>query len=396
MNNKFYYLSFAYLLSSTALSNFLLVQQHITINILSSPELVGILLAVNFLPKVIFIPIGGYIADRYSKRALLSGTTFARVILLLGASYFSYIDSLTINQLYIISFIFGILDAVFIPTANSCLPYFVNHESLHKANSIFSACNQLGVIIGPLLISILIDKFSLTYALIATVIILIVCSFTSLLLLIDSVPSNKIVENPLKGILSGFSLINKLNLVQDLGFLAATSFFFTGVLIVLTPLLAAINFGSSAKYIGSLNAIYGVGVIAFSLFTQLVKISSKVSLFTAAIMLSILIIILSRTTSYIFSSMIYFLFGFIVSWINVSILTNLQQRSPKEQIGKAIALAVFASQVCLPFSFGLISLLIEMNFTAPDITFSYGIGFVLVSMGIAYIRHSFNIKALRE
>ena len=396
MNNKFYYLSFAYLLSSTALSSFLLVQQHITINILSSPELVGILLAVNFLPKVIFIPIGGYIADRYSKRALLSGTTFARVILLLGASYFSYVDSLTINQLYVISFIFGILDAVFIPTANSCLPYIVNYEQLHKANSIFSACNQLGVIIGPLLISVLIDKFSLTNALITTVVILIICSLSSLLVLTDSVSRINTVENPIKSILSGFSVIKKLNLAQDLGFLAITSFFFTGVLIVLTPLLAVINFGSSAKYIGSLNAIYGVGVIVFSLFTQLVKSSSKVSLFTATIMLSILIIILSRTTNYIYYSAIYFLFGFVVSWINVSILTNLQQRSPKEQIGKTIALAVFASQVCLPFSFGLISLLTEIDFTAQDITLGYGIGFMILSMVIAYIRHSFNLRALRE
>ncbi|MCA2017405.1 MFS transporter [Vibrio tritonius] len=396
MNSKFYWLSAAHLLSSTALSSFLLIQQYITNNVLSSPELVGILLAVNFLPKVVFIPIGGYIADRYSKRALLFNTTFTRVALLVWAAYFSYVGGLGMEQLYVISFMFGILDAIFIPTANSCLPYIVANKKLHKANSIFSACYQLGVIIGPLVISTLIDGFSLTNALISTVIILIFCSFATLQVLIEPVKKNVLVEGPVRGILSGYEVIKKINMAQDLGFLTITSFFFIGVLTVLTPSLAAINFGSNAKYIGSLNAIYGVGIIAFSLFAQLSKSSLKVNLFTATMLLSILIMMLSQTTTYIFSSLIYFICGFIISWINVSVITNAQKRSPRDLVGKTIALIVFSSQVCLPLSFGLISLLIKMNFTATDITLIYGVGFMILSVVVAYIRHSFNIKALRE
>ncbi|MBF9003125.1 MULTISPECIES: MFS transporter [Vibrio] len=396
MNSKFYWLSAAHLLSSTALSSFLLIQQYITTNVLSSPELVGILLAVNFLPKVVFIPIGGYIADRYSKRALLFNTTFLRIILLLWAAYFSYAGSLAMEQLYVISFVFGILDAIFIPTANSCLPYIVSNKKLHKANSIFSACYQLGVIIGPLVISILIDDFSLTDALISTVIILIICSLATLQVLTEPVSQNGLVEGPVKSILSGYEVIKKINMAQDLGFLTITSFFFIGVLTVLTPSLAAINFGSNAKYIGSLNAIYGVGIIAFSLFAQFSKSSLRVSLLTATMMLSILIIMLSQTTTYILSSIIYFICGFIISWVNVSVITTAQQRSPKELVGKTIALIVFSSQVCLPLSFGLISLLINLNFSVPDITLIYGIGFMILSVVVAYIRHSFNIKALRE
>lgn len=396
MNSKFYWLSAAHLLSLTALSSFLLIQQYITINVLSSPELVGILLAVNFLPKVVFIPIGGYIADRYSKRALLFGTTFARIILLVWASYFSYIGNLTLGQLYVISFVFGILDAIFIPTANACLPYIVDHEQLHKANSIFSACYQLGVIIGPLLVSTLIDEFSLTNALISTVVILIICSFATLRVLIE--PSERIssVEGPIKSIISGYAVMKKINMAQDLGFLTITSFFFIGVLTVLTPLLASINFGTDAKYIGALNAIYGFGIITYTFFTQFSKSSSKVSLYMATMTLAILIIILSKTTAFVTSSIVYFISGFIISWINVYVLTNVQQRSPKEMIGKLIALIVFSSQVCLPLSFGLISLFIKMKFTAPDITFIYGVGFVILSSIVAYIRHSFNLRALRE
>lgn len=396
MNSKFYWLSAAHLLSQTALSSFLLIQQYITINVLSSPELVGILLAVNFLPKVVFIPIGGYIADKYSKRSLLFGTTFSRIILLIWASYFSYIGALTLEQLYIISFIFGILDAIFIPTANACLPYIVTHAQLHKANSIFSACYQLGVIIGPLLVSTLIDEFSLTNALISTVAILIMCSFASLRVLIVQSEGGVSVEGPFKSILSGYAIMRKINMAQDLGFLTITSFFFIGVLTVLTPLLASINFGSDAKYIGILNAIYGFGIITYTFFTQFTKSLTKVSLYIATMMLAIMIIILSKTTTFLASSVIYFISGFIISWINVYVLTNVQQRSPKEMIGKSIALIVFSSQVCLPLSFGLISLLIKMNFSAPDITFIYGIGFVILSSIVAYIRHSFNLRALRE
>ena len=396
MNSKFYWLSAAHLLSSTALSSFLLIQQYITTNVLSSPELVGILLAVNFLPKVIFIPIGGYIADRYSKRALLFNTTFARVLLLAWAVYFSFEGSLAMEHLYVISFVFGILDAIFIPTANSCLPYIISNNKLHKANSIFSACYQLGVIIGPLVVSILIDDLSLTDALIATVIILIICSLATLGVLTEPVKQNVLREGPISSILSGYDVIKKINMAQDLGFLTITSFFFIGVLTVLTPSLAAINFGSNAKYIGSLNAIYGAGIIAFSLFAQFSKSSLKASLFTATMMLSVLIIMLSQTKTYILFSAIYFICGFIISWVNVSVITTAQQRSPKELVGKTIALIVFSSQVCLPLSFGLISLLIKMNFSAADITLVYGIGFMILSVVVAYIRHSFNIKALRE
>ena len=395
MNRRFFWLSAAYLLSSTALSSFLLIQQHITINILSSPSLVGILLAVNFLPKVVFIPIGGVIADKYGKRLLLVSTTIARVFLLSGACYFSFNNNLTINVLYLISFIFGMLDAIFIPTANSCLPYLVNKNKLHKANSTFSACNQIGVIIGPLLVSFIIDNISLNYALIITITLLVTCSLASIGVSI-TIPTSKgkTIEN--NTISSSIRVIKELKLGQDLGLLAIASFFFTGVLVVLTPLLSSVNFGDSAKYIGALNATYGIGVIIFSIFSQIKKGNSKLTLVTAVYSLSGLIILLSTTKNYIIVSGIYFCFGFIVSWINVTVMTNLQRRSPKDLIGKTIALAVFASQVCLPISFGLISVLTNLDVSAHRITLFYGIGLLSFSLAIAYIRHSFTIKALNE
>lgn len=395
MNRRFFWLSAAYLISSTALSSFLLIQQHITINILSSASLVGILLAVNFLPKVIFIPIGGVIADKYGKRLLLVSTTIARVLLLCGACYFSYKNNLTINLLYFISFIFGILDAIFIPTANSCLPYLVNKDKLHKANSTFSACNQIGVIIGPLLVSFIIDNISLNYALIVTTLLLVTCSLTSIGVSI-TIPTNEKKTTKNNSISSSLNVIKELNLGQDLGLLAVASFFFTGVLVVLTPLLSAVNFGGSAKYIGALNAIYGIGVIVFSIFSQIKKSTSKFTLSIAVYSLAGLIILLSTTQNYIFVSIIYFFFGFIVSWINVTVMTNLQRRSPKDLIGKTIALAVFASQACLPISFGLISLLTNFDVSAHQITLFYGIGLLSLSLAIAYIRHSFTIKVLNE
>ena len=394
MKKDFYFLSIAYLLSSTALSSFLLIQQFITLDQFGKPELVGVLLAINFLPKVVFVPVGGYIADKYSKKLLLILTTISRIALLALTLYLSTSANLLIYQLYFISFAFGLLDALFIPTANACLPYLVEKPLLHKANSIFTASNQMGVILGPLFISFIIDYLSIDVGLATTNLILIACIIFTSLITFKHI-SNIDDSNQPSGILSGIRVIKGLKFGYDLGLLASTSFFFTGVLVVLTPILASDNFGDGAKYIGALNATFGVGVIAFSIVAQLVSLPKNITLYSAIVTLSLLIIGLSQTKSGFTITPIYFLLGIIISWINVTVMTNLQRNSPKEMVGKTIAVAVFISQACLPFSFGLISLLTKWGFSSHELTLLYGLGLITCSTLIKFLGYSVKKQAFR-
>ncbi len=394
MKKEFYFLSIAYLFSSTALSSFLLIQQYITLDKLGKPELVGLLLAVNFLPKVFFVPIGGYIADKYSKKRLLILTTTFRILLLFLTLYLSLNNNLFIIQLYFISFSFGLLDALFIPTANACLPYLVDKIALHKANSIFTAANQLGVILGPVLLSYIIDYMSISSGLLSTTIILFICLIFISLITIKHVTRNNI-NSKSNSLISSIKVIKSLNFGYDLGLLASTSFFFTGVLVVLTPLLASDNFGDGAKYIGGLNATFGIGVIAFSVITQIVSLPQNITLYSATVSLSLLIVGLSQARTGYSVTPIYFLLGVIISWINVTVMTNLQRNSPKEMIGKTIAVAVFISQMCLPFSFGLISLLTNCGFSSHELTLLYGVGLMSCSTIIKFLGYSVKKQAFR-
>jgi len=383
-------LSLFNLLSSMSLSAFLLMQQHSLISIFNQPTQMGILLSIGFIPRIFLMPLGGLVADKYEKRILLLYVNYLRLATFCLLVIYFHLDNINLMMIYISTFIVGSLDAFQVPVVNAMLPRLVPKQGLYKANTLLSASSQLGLVSGPFISGFILDRYPLTMALILNVIaIAIAC------ICIHCLPSVAIyAKQKKKGIIEGLSegvaIIRQFSFGHQLVLLAVLNFIFNGVLIAITPLWVQQIFDYQASLVGVLNATFGFGVVLLSIRAIVSKNKVNAPLIVKACLLAIMICILSSINNLAAALLIYAIFGYLVSSINVTIVSDLQCRIPKENIGIAISITVFLAQAFLPISFLLISMCIQVGLSPSQVILIYGIVllFILLVMQVAkYLKH---------
>ncbi|MCW5798417.1 MAG: MFS transporter [Nitrospira sp.] len=101
------------------------------------------------LPPILFGPFIGVIVDRFPKKAILIASDAARGLLIGLIPCLVSIEHFTVESLYILTFLFGIATAVFVPTLSSAVPFMVARPQFTAANALLQSTTSLGIIIGP-------------------------------------------------------------------------------------------------------------------------------------------------------------------------------------------------------------------------------------------------------
>jgi MFS family permease len=132
---------------------------------LSGSELwVGIVAFTQFAPAVIFGPLFGVLADRFSRRkaSLLINSLSAMNMLLL--SVLTSNGQVDIAVLAIISLMQGTLDGAHTPVRMTIVPNLVKKEQLHSAIAHSSISFNVSRFVGPAIAGIIIVKFGVATA----------------------------------------------------------------------------------------------------------------------------------------------------------------------------------------------------------------------------------------
>ncbi len=103
------------------------------------------------LPPILFGPFIGVIVDRFPKKAILIGSDVARGLLIGLIPCWVSVESFTVESLYILTFLYGIATALFVPTLSSAVPFMVRRPQFTAANALLQSTTSLGIIIGPAL-----------------------------------------------------------------------------------------------------------------------------------------------------------------------------------------------------------------------------------------------------
>ena len=104
-------------------------------NLNQSAFAVASLTTVQFLPFLLFTLPAGVWVDRLSRRMILIVGDLGRAVLLATIPLAYVFDALTLTQLYVVSFLVGILTVFFDVAYQSYLPYLVDREQLVEGNS---------------------------------------------------------------------------------------------------------------------------------------------------------------------------------------------------------------------------------------------------------------------
>jgi hypothetical protein len=119
----------------------------------------GTVLGLMSLPRALFILIGGAVVDRYSPKKVLMVTKYINTVLLAALAVLVLVGGLSLWTVYALAFAIGLATAFSIPSATSMLPHVMQRAQLPAANGVMMGLRQLSMFLGPLLAGLLIVLF---------------------------------------------------------------------------------------------------------------------------------------------------------------------------------------------------------------------------------------------
>ena len=133
----------------------------LTLLLTHSGFLVGLVLAAQFLPFLLFGPIGGLIADRYPKRRVLMVTNALLILPAAALFLMTYTHHEQYWMLIVAAVAAGMVNVVDNPTRQAFVVEMVGREDLLNAIALNSTVFQASGVIGPSVAGVLIAVFGL-------------------------------------------------------------------------------------------------------------------------------------------------------------------------------------------------------------------------------------------
>ena len=362
----------------------------LVLQLTGDPLALGIVLALEGLPRAIFMLLGGAVTDRFSPRLVMLVSDLIRLLLtsLMVAAVFT--GTVQMWMVYAFALGFGLVAGFAVPAANSIVPMLVQEDDLQAGNSIVMGAGQLVQFVGPTIAGILIGKYSssaLGIGLAFTVDAISFAVSAVCLWLMSAKQSQVSGEKPKESIWSSIVVAVKYLWHDDtlrvfFLILAAVNLLFTGPLLVGIPVLAdqylpegAVAFGllMSAVAGGYLLGILLAGVLprpkgkAMSAFLVFLLISFGVALALFGFI---------RSTWLDFALLL--VLGIGNGYIAILMFTWMQANTPKEMLGRMMSMVLLAGSGLIPISQAISGAVIRHNMEGLFIV--AGILIVLVAL----------------
>ncbi|OGC92668.1 hypothetical protein A3D85_01255 [Candidatus Amesbacteria bacterium RIFCSPHIGHO2_02_FULL_47_9] len=126
---------------------------------------VSLIWIASALPALIFGPFSGALVDSFSRRKLLILTNTAQAVVIFLALF---ISSSRVFSLYVIVFLYWLIDQLYLPSQQASVPATVDRKFLASANGLFLLTQQASLLVGfglgGILLSILGSKLTIILA----------------------------------------------------------------------------------------------------------------------------------------------------------------------------------------------------------------------------------------
>ena len=366
----------------------------LTYQLTNSGMALGTVLMLAGIPRALLMAVGGVWTDRISPRYIMLVSNLLRFGLTAVLTALILTGQVQLWMLFLISFLFGTVDAFFLPAQMSLIPSLVTPEDLQAGNALFQMTAQLSQFVGPALAGLLISMLSgvsnsaqshsSTGAGVAigldTLTFLVAAAALWLMRSIAAPSKQNQKQSSLDSLKEGLVVAVKDPLILGITLVTCTvSLFFTGVLGVGIPALAATRFTQGATALGVIISAFGAGSLIGAALSGLMR-TRKVGLAT---LLTIVLIgngiaSLGLVSNLALASLIALLTGVGVGFTNVILISSLQKRIAPELRGRVMSLVLLGSMGAGPLSNALAGAVVDVNVQVLFI----GVGLLLAAFGL--------------
>ncbi|WP_219833928.1 MFS transporter [Paenibacillus sp. R14(2021)] len=348
---------------------------------------IGITFAVRLVPYFIFGPLGGMLADRFSKKSIMILADLLRILFALLPLLVREASDVWI--IYASSFLLSAGEAFYAPARMSAIPQIVQKGSLLHVNGLEEA--MLGIVlIGGSLTGSMVAS---TVGVHATFVMNAVSFLLSAILLARiTIPRQSMADNlkqspstsPWKGmrefrkLMSGSAFIRAMIIVFVLWPIG------DGIFNILISVYAVEVFKMGDIGIGILYGALGLGLVLGSGIIGKFSTSMKVTAISALLLEGILNIIISQSSYFIMVVLFLTLTASCAAIGNACNRTILMNEIPSHFQGQFFGMLATLQNTILGISMFVSGFLLEV-ITPRTLGFSGGILFSFVGVGFAFV-----------
>jgi hypothetical protein len=332
----------------------------------NNPFTLGAVLAVQGLPRALFMLVGGAVTDRFSPRRVMIGSNIARLVLVALLAALVLSGSVQLWMLWSIVLAFGVADGFFFPAQGAIVPRLAATDQLPAANAVVQGLDQVAQFVGPMLAGALIAAFTadrlglqgVGLALAVDAATFLVSVVTLWVMQVDRVPRTDAAGAPPRlfaSVREGLAYMWGDPLLRTLlALIVAVNFLAVGPLLVGIPQLVRERLSEGAGGFGLVMSAFGAGSLAgLALGGTLPKpppwVTGNLLLGVCAVF-GVGLALLGVAHSLVAALAPVLLMGLAVGYLMVFFFSWVQARTPQRMMGRMMSLIIFASVGLVPLS----------------------------------------------
>jgi MFS family permease len=351
----------------------------LVLKLTNDPLALGTVLALEGIPRAVFMLYGGVITDHLSPRLVMLMANIIRFILTAVMALLVFTGVVQLWMVYTFGLLFGIVAGFAIPAENSIVPMLVKEQDLQAGNSMMMGIVQLAGFVGPTIAGILIGRFSNSYAGVGLAFAFDAFTFIVSAITLQLIRTEKQSgssqsqaapgrESAWSSIKSGIKYLwadKPLRLMFLV--LAAINFFLIGPIMVGIPVLANQRLPEGAAAFGLLlSAFAGGSLIGYLLAGSLPRPDGSMMRWIVILLIAAFGIVIG-SLGFIPSTWIdfglLFLLGMGNGYLAIIVITWIQVQTPKAMLGRIMAMIMLAGTGLAPFSQAIFGAISKWNLT---------------------------------
>ena len=326
----------------------------LALQLTNDPLVLGIVLALEGLPRAAFMLVGGAVTDRFAPRRVMVVADIARGLLTAAMAVVVLTGAVQMWMLFGFALAFGVIAGFAVPAENSIVPTLVQRDDLQAGNAVIMGTTQLSAFVGPTLAGAVIASFSTSMLGIGLAFAIDAASFAisaTAFSLISAGRRHRVEP-------STFALWSSIgdgvrNVWADealrfvFSVLFAVNLFVVGPLLVGIPLVAHQRLPQGAMAFGVLMGAFAIGNLAGYLVAGAAPRPSSttmrvivVGVFTA---FGATIASLGLLTHLWLDAGLLIALGVGNGYLAISLFTWVQARTPEDMLGRTMSLVTFSS-----------------------------------------------------
>jgi MFS family permease len=337
----------------------------LVLRLTGDPLALGIVLALEGIPRAAFMLLGGAITDRVSPRLVMLAADLIRLVLTVLMAGAVFAGAVQVWMLYAFSLGFGLVAGFAVPAENSIVPTLVKEQDLQAGNSLMMGVAQLAGFVGPTVAGIVIASFSTSTAGIGLAFAIDAVSFAVSAACLWRIRTGSPTsasggeaasrESVWASILAGVKYLWQDRVLRLMFLtLTAVNFLIVGPILVGIPVLADQRLPEGAVAYGILMSAFAGGNLAgFLIAGSLPRPNGKVMRGILILLIAAFGVVVGslgflRSTGADF--LLLLLLGLGNGYIAIILFTWMQTRVPREMLGRMMGLLMFSNTGLVPVS----------------------------------------------